>query len=195
VDGIDFSPAAHARRHAMRTACLAVIALAVGSAEVALAQTDPRMPRGLRDGLLARFDDATGKVLQLAEAMPAETYTWRPRPGVRSVSEVLIHIAQGNYYTAEDAGVKRPSGFRPDAESAVTAKPQVIAYVKQAGDHLRRALAALTESDLRKPATAFGQETSYGNVYLFGVSHVHEHLGQLVAYARQSGVVPPWSKP
>jgi uncharacterized damage-inducible protein DinB len=185
---------ADAGPRALRTACLAVLALTIAGAEVAQAQAEPRMPRGLRDGLLARFDEATDKVMKLAEAMPAETYGWRPRSGVRSVSEALIHIAQGNYYTAEDAGVKRPSEFRRDAETAVTEKASVIAYVRQASHHLRRALAELPESDLQKPATMFGQQTSYGNVYLFGVAHVHEHLGQLVAYARQTGVVPPWSR-
>jgi uncharacterized damage-inducible protein DinB len=151
------------------------------------------MPRGLRDGLLARFDEAAGKVTKLAEAMPAEAYAWRPVPGVRSVSEVLVHIAQGNYYTLEDAGVKRPPEFRRDAETAVTEKAQVIMYVKQACEHLRRALADVAEAELEKQTTMFGQQTSYGNVYLFGVAHVHEHLGQLIAYARLNGVVPPWS--
>lgn len=177
----------------IRAACFAVLALAIGGTRAALAQAQPQMPRGLRDGLLARFDESAGKVMQLAEAMPAQTYAWRPRPGVRSVSEVLIHIAQGNYCTLEDARVKRPPEFRRDAETTVTEKAQVVTYLRRACEHLRRALADLREADLQKPTEMFGQQTSYGNVYLFGVAHVHEHLGQLIAYARINGVTPPWS--
>jgi uncharacterized damage-inducible protein DinB len=183
------------RRHIAVITCVAVFALAVDGAEPALAQAEPRMPASLRHGLLARFDEATDKVLKLAEAMPAETYGWRPRHGVRSTSEVFIHVAQGNYYTTEGAGITRPSEFRRDAETMVTEKVQVIAYLRRSSEHLRRALANITESDLQAPTTMFGQRTSLGNVYLFGVAHVHEHLGQLIAYARQNGVVPPWSSP
>lgn len=60
---------------------------------------------------------------------------------------------------------------------------------------MRSALDRLTPADLEHPATMFGQSTSYQNVYLFGISHVHEHLGQLIAYARVNGVAPPWARP
>lgn len=169
------------------------VVLIVGLAELADAQAEPRIPSTLREGLLARFDEAAAKVMQLAEAMPAESYGWRPALGVRSVSEVLVHLAQGNYYTTDDAGLKRPPEFRHDAETTVTEKAQVLRYLRTSNDHMHRALATLSESDLQRPTTMFRQQTIYGNVYLFGIAHVHEHLGQLIAYARTNGVAPPWS--
>ena len=61
----------------------------------AKAQREPIVPRTLQVGLLARFDESTSKGLQLGEAIPAEKYSWRPAPGVRSIGEVLIHIDLG----------------------------------------------------------------------------------------------------
>ena len=151
------------------------------------------MPVGLSAGLLARFDEASDKVVRLAEAIPAEQYGWRPRPGVRSISEVIVHIAMGNYYTTQDAGVQVPGDLPDDPERSVTSKAVAISFLRRANTHLRDALRSLDDAGLTRATTMFEQQTSYGNVYLFGISHIHEHLGQLIAYSRMVGVVPPWS--
>src|SRR5260370_12715081 len=62
---------------------------------VALAQA-PKSTSGFQPEFLFSFNDAEAKVLSLAKAVPADKYSWRPGPGVRSVSEVYIHIANGN---------------------------------------------------------------------------------------------------
>ena len=155
----------------------------------------PVVPQTLRAGLLARWDEAGGKALQLAEAIPAAKYSWRPAPGVRSISETLVHLALGSYYTASDAGVKPPTDILGDQhERTVTKKQDVLAFVRRANAHLREALERLSDEDLQRPTIMFSQATTYQNVYLFGIAHVHEHLGQLIAYARMNGVAPPWSQ-
>ncbi len=151
------------------------------------------MPVELRAGLVPRFDEASGKLLKLAEAIPAEKYSWRSAAGTRSISEVLVHVAQANYFTASNAGAKPPIELREDTEKTMTEKPKVIEYLKQSSRHLGDLMRNQPEGGLRKPADMFKQQTSYGNVFLFGATHTHEHLGQLVSYARMSGVTPPWS--
>lgn len=159
----------------------------------AVAQTMPKMPAELRAGLVARFDEASDKLVRLAEAIPADKYRWRPKAGTRSVSELLVHVANGHYYTADNAEAKPPFEIRQDSETAITNKAQVIQYLKRSSRHLGDGMRNLEEGGLRKPATMFKQETTVGNVFLFGVTHMHEHLGQLVSYARMNGVAPPWS--
>ena len=132
-------------------------------------------------------------MLQLAEAIPADKYSWRPAPKARSVSEALVHVGMGNYYTLDFAGVKPQSKLKDDAETTVTQKSEVIELLRRSNQQMRNALARLKSADLNRPATMFDQKTTAGNVYLFGVTHLHEHLGQLVSYARASGVTPPWS--
>lgn len=153
-----------------------------------------RAPTGVRGEILAQFDDAVSKLLQLAEAIPQDKYSWRPSAGVRSVSQVLMHVGGGNYYVVSFAGVKAPGDLPADAENTVTDKAQVIALLRRSADHVRAAVRSIPDADLDKPATMFGQATTYRNVLFTTATHAHEHLGQLIAYARSNGIVPPWSR-
>jgi uncharacterized damage-inducible protein DinB len=146
-------------------------------------------PTGFRAEFLANLDDVQAKILSLAEATPAEKFAWRPAPGVRSISEVYMHIAGGNYIMATFIGVPAPK-MNGDIEKTITKKADVIAELKRSFDHLRT---ATNVNDLEKPTKMFGTAATYRGVMLTMISHLHEHLGQSVAYARMNGVVPPWS--
>lgn len=176
----------------MRTPTVAALGLllAAGPSHSVAAQGPSS---GLQAELLAQFDDATTKLLQLAEAIPQEKYTWRPATGVRSVSEVLMHVTRGNYYLPTFAGVKSPGDLPRDAETSVIERAEVIDHLKRSVEHVRGSLRAFPEADLDRPATMFGRQTTCRNVFLTTVMHAHEHLGQLIAYARVNGIVPPWS--
>ena len=145
---------------------------------------------GFRAEFLANLDDVQEKILELAETTPAEKFTWRPGNGVRSISEVYMHIAGGNYFLATFLGVEAPPRAR-DLEQKVTKKEEVVAELKRSFEHLR-AVVSKTE-DLEKPVKMFGNPTTNRGVFITMLSHLHEHLGQSIAYARMNGVVPPWS--
>jgi len=148
-------------------------------------------PKGVRGDMLAQLDDAAGKLEQLAGAIPEDKLSWRPAQGVRSVGEVIMHVTGGNYFLPTFAGVKAPADA-PKGENA-TNRAEAIAQMKRSFDHVRTAIRNTSDADLDKPTTMFGQQTTYRNVWMTTVSHVHEHLGQLIAYARSNGVTPPWS--
>jgi uncharacterized damage-inducible protein DinB len=148
-------------------------------------------PQGFRAEFLANLDEVQSKIMELAESVPAEKYSWRPGPGVRSVSEVYMHVAGGNYFLASFLGANAPKQ-KGDIEKTVTKKADVLAELRRSFDHLRNA--ANGASDLDKPVKMFGQQTTQRGVLLTMLTHLHEHLGQAVAYARMNGVVPPWSR-
>ena len=110
---------------------------------------------------------------------------------IRSISEVYMHIAGGNYFLATFLGVPAPKRTQ-DLEKTVTKKADVIAELKRSFEHLRAA-ASKTE-DLEKQVKMFGSSTSHRGVMVTMLSHLHEHLGQSIAYGRMNGVVPPWSR-
>lgn len=165
---------------------------AVASAQAAPAAAPAAAVTGLRGDMLAQLNDAASKIEQLAGAFAQDKYSWKPQ-GARSVSEVLMHVVGGNYYLPTFAGVQPSKPLPPNAETAVTDKAQIATALKESFDHVRNAIRGLKDADLDKPATMFGQQTTVRNVYLTTVTHAHEHLGQLIAYARSNGVVPPWS--
>lgn len=172
----------------------AVPALALALSAAAPAAAAEKVP-GIRGELIANLDDAGGKLLQLAEAMPAEKYGWRPAEGVRSVAEVFMHVGTANYTIPTFIGLKAPEGTGFDMEKQVTDKAKVIAFLKASIEHLKKQISDFKDADLEKKAKYFGMENTHRATFMLLASHEHEHLGQAIAYARMNGVVPPWSKP
>ena len=151
---------------------------------------------------LGQMDYVEGKLAQLAEAMPEDTYNWRPMEGVRSVGEVYIHTAFGNYIWITLGGGKVPeeAGFVPDPskinewDTQTTDKKKIIEIMKNSFSAIKEFAKNLTEDDLNREVEFFGNKTSLRNFLVSGIGHLHEHLGQSIAYARTNGVIPPWSK-
>jgi len=176
----------------MKFIALFTLSLAVLAPRAVASQAAAAPLKGIRGEILAQLDDAAGKIEQLAEAIPQDKLSWRPGPGVRSVGEVLMHVTGGNYYVPTFAGVKAPADA-PQGEN-VSDRATAVQHMKRSFDHVRAAIRNTSDADLDKPTTLFGQQTTYRGVFLLTVTHAHEHLGQLIAYARSNGVTPPWSR-
>lgn len=174
----------------MNIRSFAVSAFALALSSVGLRAQAPAAASDFRADFLRDVEQAEKKFTSLAEAMPAEKYSWRPAEGVRSVSEVFVHVAGANAGLLRFAGVQPPAGFARDAEKTVTAKPKVEEMLKQSFEHLRQAAA---DADLNKQVKFFGRTSTVQELLIFIGNHMHEHLGQSIAYARVNGVVPPWS--
>jgi uncharacterized damage-inducible protein DinB len=145
--------------------------------------------------LISDIEGAEKELISLAEAVPAEKYSWRPGEGVRSISEVYMHVAGGNYFLPTFAGVTPPPGISRDMEKTITEKEKVIAALKQSFVHLHNAVEKTPDADFDKNVKFFGgEEATIRYVYMVAASHCHEHLGQSIAYARTNGITPPWSK-
>ncbi len=146
-------------------------------------------------------DRAGTKLVDLARAMPEETYGWRPMEGVRSVGEVFIHIAADNWYgpalmgvpAPEETGITGDGGGMSSYQERDLPKDQIVAELEASFDHLRAAFAT-TAGDLEAEAQLGGNTVTYGDVWVRLITHLHEHLGQSIAYARSNDVVPPWSR-
>jgi uncharacterized damage-inducible protein DinB len=159
-----------------------------------LAQT-PDPLEGLWRGYDGEWGHVSRQLVALAEAIPAEKYTWRPGPGVRSTGEVFMHIATSNFYLLNATGAKVPPDFAGlDPDKIATDKPKVIDWLKRSLEAVRQAHPSVTSADLQKKVTIAHRDVTVDGVYLRILVHANEHMGQLVAYARMNGIVPPWSK-
>ncbi|MDX1502566.1 MAG: DinB family protein [Thermoanaerobaculia bacterium] len=137
-------------------------------------------------------DFVAGRVVQLAEAIPAEAYGWRPMEGVRSVSEAIMHMAAANYFFAGRLGTPAPEGVDPQNMEQITDKAECVAALEASMKHIVAALGRV--EDLDAAMDVFGREATAHDMVLIAVGHAHEHFGQLIAYARANQVVPPWSQ-
>jgi uncharacterized damage-inducible protein DinB len=176
----------------MRTLLLAVF-LAAPALYGQNAHADPL--EGLWQGYDGEWGHVSRQLVALAEAIPAEKFAWRPGPGVRSTSEVFMHIVLANFYLLNFTGPKLPDDIKSiETEKTVSTKPEVIDWLKRSLDAVRIARTKLAPGDLQKKVKIHDRDATVDGVYLRIIVHANEHMGQLVAYARVNGIAPPWSE-
>jgi len=170
-----------------------VIAFLLLSAATLVAQK-PEFVEGLGQGYNGEWTHVSRQLIALAEAIPPDKYSWRPAPGVRSTGEVFLHIVGTNYVLLNRMGHKPPADFESiDAAKVANDKAKVIEWLQRSLDAVRDVHAAATPADLKKTEKFFDHQATDDGLYLRLLIHANEHMGQLVAYARMNGVVPPWS--
>ncbi|HXQ25431.1 MAG TPA: DinB family protein [Candidatus Acidoferrales bacterium] len=148
---------------------------------------------GFRQQAVNELKGVQREIVSLAQAMPQEKYTWRPAEGVRSVSEVYLHLAGANFGLTAVAGAPPSPGFKFQGfEKSTTDKAKIVELLNQSFEYAETSIGNMSDADLLKPLK-FQEFNSVGDVVFHIVSHAHEHLGQSIAYARMNGVVPPWT--
>lgn len=137
-----------------------------------------------------------GKVIQLAEAIPQDKMSWRPAEGVRSIAEVYLHIAYSTKYLLATIGEEVPKEYSAapnEFESSTTDAAVISKYLKDSFGYYKTACLKIDDEKLNSKVNFFGNDVSVRVVLEAMQNHIHEHLGQSIAYARMNGVVPPWN--
>ena len=170
---------------------------------LSLALAGPASAQGLMAEMHKDVGQAQQKLIALANAIPESAYDWRPGAGARTVREVLLHVSADNYLIPIAMGMPAPAATGisgTDFATAVTyekrplTKAQVIADIEASFAHLHAAMNLTTDANLTEMIKFFGQDFSRQGAMLATVTHLHEHLGQMIAYARSNNVTPPWSR-
>jgi len=153
----------------------------------------------VQKGFVADLDELQTKFVGLAEAIPQDKYAWRPMDGVRSVAEVLTLAAlEGYSFIPTSFGAKAADLGGREAMVAVrtnTDKAQILDHLKKSFAYAKQQVAALDPATLTGTHKVMGQgDLTVTQTADHIAGDLHEHLGQLIAYARMNHVVPPWSK-
>lgn len=159
--------------------------------------------RGVMADLVKDVTEVEGKIVGLANAIPESAWAWRPAPGVRTVAEVFTHVAADNYFFPAAFGTATPAGVGISGtdyktvtayEGRARTRAEVIAEVQKSFAFMKDAMTKTNPATVEAPMKMFGQATTAQATWISATTHLHEHLGQLIAYARGNKVVPPWSK-
>jgi len=147
---------------------------------------------------LELYDRSAKKLHDLAEAIPEDKYDWRPAEGVRSVKEVVNHVGYAGYFLCSFLGVTPPpeaakSFDEMNEKEKMGNKAEAIATMDASLAFVRKVAENATPEQLAKQVDFFGMKLDGRGMFLNVHGHMSEHLGQLIAYARMNGVVPPWS--
>lgn len=161
---------------------------------LAAAPVAAQSPADFREEFLGQFNGSAAKFVALAEAMPEDAYDWRPGDGVASVVEVFMHVARYNYmYPDQNLGMGSPVEYA-DWEQEIEDPDEAREILATSMDHVRSILSQMSDEDLDATTRLYGRDVGRWAVMLQLVTHMNEHLGQSIAYARMNGVVPPWSR-
>jgi uncharacterized damage-inducible protein DinB len=134
------------------------------------------------------------KFVDLANALPADKLTWRPSADSRSFAEVFLHVAGERYQILGLMGTAPPAGFDGKTfEKSTTDRAQLVEELNKSWEFAQKAINGMTNADFAKLLPKLGPQANAGDVIYILVADAHEHLGQSVAYARENGIVPPWT--
>lgn len=166
------------------------------------ASAEAQARQGVMGELLKDVTDVETKVIGLAKAMPESAWAWRPSAGARTTSEVFLHIAADNYFLPVILGIAAPAetGITKEYKTAAAfekksmGRDAVMAELQKSFAFLKKSLTDTPDAKLEAAVDMFGQKSTTRGVWITTTTHLHEHLGQLIAYARSNNVVPPWSK-
>ena len=169
---------------------LTAIALAalVFSPAAAFAQANP-----YADAVKAQLAQIKAPIIRTAEKVGEDLYAFKPTPEVRSLGQLIGHIADGNYGICGMA-----SGMKPTAsgiEKSTTSKAALQKALADSFAFCEQALASMDEKKSAEMVKAFGSMQPRLMVLAFNNSHLNEHYGNLVTYMRLKGIVPPSSEP
>jgi uncharacterized damage-inducible protein DinB len=143
---------------------------------------------------LLDLDGMQQKFVALANALPADKFTWSPSPDSRSFAEVFLHVAAERYQILALGGATPPADFNGKTfDKSTTDKARIIEELKKTSDFAQKTINEMTNADFAKPIPKLGPQANAGDVIYILVADAHEHLGQLIAYARVNGIVPPWT--
>jgi uncharacterized damage-inducible protein DinB len=139
---------------------------------------------------------ASGQVMQLAKAIPADKFSYTPQAGVRSVAQVCAHIISANYWFASKLGAKIPADVKMESiEMDLKTKDVIEKELKRSYDIMIEAIRNTKDNTLANTVEfPFPGEYTSMSAILISLAHSNEHLGQLIAYARMNGITPPWSE-
>lgn len=170
------------------------------AADSAAAMGPPLSTSTVQAEMLADLGELRDKYLRLADAMPESAYGWRPEEGVRSVSEVYMHIVAANIGIVTSVlqvpppTLADPAWYDFQNAESITDKMTIGEALAASFDYVAEVVQGASDSRLQGAVDLFGRETSARGALLLVITHCHEHLGQSIAYARMNGVTPPWSE-
>ena len=152
-------------------------------------------PPGIRGEVIANMMDAGDKIIELAGAVPAGKWAWRPGKGVRSMGEVYLHVVQGNYFLCTFLGAAPPMKMEELQQLDTTPQTpeKTVQMLKDSYAFAGKTIAGLSDTELAAQVNFFGNMMTKQAIMLAAAAHSHEHLGQSIAYARMNRVVPPWT--
>jgi hypothetical protein len=174
-----------------RTLVLVTLGCAVVAA-AAWAQTQSAPANPIATSSKMMFQIVSGYVTKTADKVPDDLYAFKPTPEVRSLGQIIAHVAQDHYNICAAAFGEKPPV--EGIEKSKTTKPEIVKALADSVAYCQKALGNLTDANSGDMVPFFGQKLARVSILDFNTAHDYEHYGNLVTYMRLKGIVPPSSE-
>lgn len=179
----------------MKRIIAAAAVLIVSTASMAQAQekASANSARAATQGIAALFDQTKSFLIATADQIPEDKYSFQPTKEVRTVGAMLAHIADANNFFCSQL-TSAPKQYSDAVEKSAKTKAELVTALKASFATCDIAYASVTDADLARPITIFGQPRNVAGVLAMNAAHDMEHYGNLVTYMRILGMTPPSSQ-
>jgi uncharacterized damage-inducible protein DinB len=168
-------------RRALALASIILIAPAIARAQ------NPMMT-----AVKAQHDQVKGYLLKTAEAVPETLYSFRATAEVRTIAQLIGHVADGSAGICASASGEKPPSL--NAEKSMTTKAQLSKALAEALAFCDKVIAGMDDKRAMETTKFFvGGSSTRGMILAFNTAHNFEHYGNLVTYMRLNKIVPPSS--
>jgi uncharacterized damage-inducible protein DinB len=163
----------------------------LGMASAALGQA-PAQPSGPAAEALAAYNRVKPNILKAAEKMPADSYSYKPMPDIRTFARVVNHVTEAQEHTcsALNGTTWDPKTLPPETAD----KAAIVAALKASFDECDKAFGSLSDGQLLEVLTLGPVKRSKIGLAWGTVSHDNEQYATLALYLRLKGIVPPSSE-
>jgi hypothetical protein len=175
----------------MKNILSAVAVFAMGMSSAGYGQS-PAPPSGPAAEALAAYNRVKPNLLKAADKMPADGYSFKPTPDIRTFARVVNHVTEAQEHTCS---ALNGTTWDPKTLPAETAgKAAIVAALKASFDECDKAYAALADGQLLEVLTLGPVKRSRIGLAWGNVSHDNEQYATLALYLRLKGLVPPSSE-
>lgn len=177
----------------MKRVFAAAAVLLIAATSVAQAQEKASAANASATGMTALLGMVKGNILKAAEQVPEEKYSYQPTKEVRTLGALLAHIADAQTFFCSQLTAS-PKDYSDATEKGAKTKAEIVAALTKSFEACDAAYGAVTDANLSKPLTIFGNKTNVAGAMTFNTAHDWEHYGNIVTYMRMLGMVPPSSQ-
>jgi uncharacterized damage-inducible protein DinB len=138
------------------------------------------------------YSFVSNAVINAAQKMPEENYSFKPTPDVRSFGQLVGHVADANYmFCSQASGEANPM---KDIEKTKTSKADLVSAIKDAVAYCNKSFDSMTDAKGSQMVKLFNFNLAKLTLFSLNTAHTDEHYGNMVTYLRLKGIVPPTSE-
>ncbi|MFI5162728.1 MAG: DinB family protein [Sphingobacteriales bacterium] len=145
-----------------------------------------------KDQMIADWQRAKAYAKTYLDAMPADGYSFKPTPEMRTFAAQMLHLADGNYALVNGgSGKPNPLGKASAEKTIAQTKEATTKAVMESFDYVIGALQGMTQAQLQETIKFAGKDLTRATVIDKAFEHQTHHMGQTTVYLRLKGVKPP----